>query len=92
MFVPQMAVDLPLRHRSRMPLGDFMCVRVECAATVTDPWNPDERVILLPATLPTAALPTALHAVLAELGIPQPDSGALCFCGAPIRVPQPTHR
>lgn len=64
-----------------------MCVLVRRSARVTTPWDPASETINIPTQLTPENALTALRAVLAEMGIPQPDAGAVCWCGDPTRVP-----
>jgi len=65
-----------------------MCIRVESAprALIDDPWDPLRQVITIPSTLRDAFALRAVRTVLAELDVPQPESGARCWCGEPIRL------
>lgn len=70
-----------------------MCVRVHRSNhVITEPWDPRSRTITIPAQLDPALEDIAIRTVLSELAVEQPDSGAVCWCGAPVRVlhiPQP---
>lgn len=64
-----------------------MCISVQRGSTPTiTPWNPSTRVITIPPGLSYIRSITAVRAVLVELAVPQPAAGAVCFCGARIRV------
>lgn len=65
-----------------------MCVRVQGATNVTDPWNPSQRTILIPAGLDLLHRLQAVRAVLTELGVSQPRYGAVCWCGEPVTFRQ----
>jgi len=72
-----------------------MCIRVRYEAFdplgAFHPYDADAGVVTLPAALATSASLVALRAVLQELAVEQPESGAICWCGEPIvllpRVP-----
>jgi hypothetical protein len=74
-----------------------MCVTI-ALSPITDsyqPWDYRARTITLPDTLPAEHRLRVVRAVLAELAVPQPESGARCWCGAAVelpRVPQQTRR
>lgn len=71
-----------------------MCILVHRSPTPVHPWNAQLRVITIPAGLSCASELIAVRAVLVELGIPQPDDEAVCWCGAPVeayRVPAQRH-
>lgn len=63
-----------------------MCVRVHYAATVTAPWDPQRGTIIVPTHFDSAFTLRAVRAVLAGLAVPQPDDGAVCWCGEPIAI------
>lgn len=65
-----------------------MCIRVESAprAVLDDPWNPAQQLITIPDTLRGQFALRAVRVVLAELEVPQAESGARCWCGEPIRL------
>lgn len=70
-----------------------MCIRAQLATPSSlRPWDASRQLITLPDTLPPANITTALRAILTELAMPQPESGAVCWCGADVellpRVPQ----
>lgn len=71
-----------------------MCIRVrEDPTAELRPWDPHTLTITIPAGLSRRSSTTAVRAVLAELGIPQPADAAICFCGAPIELrPLPKQR
>jgi hypothetical protein len=64
-----------------------MCVRIHRAAIVTNPWDADTVTITIPAHLDHAHALRAVRWLLAEMGTPQPNLGALCFCGEQVIVP-----
>lgn len=66
-----------------------MCIQIRISAHVTTPWNPRTRTIIIPAGLSSVRQEAAIRFVLRKLGVPQPLSGAVCWCGAPIRDPAP---
>lgn len=65
------------------------------STTITAPWEPDQLTITVPAEhTPPQAL-HAVRAVLMELGFPQPQDAAVCWCGdritfADLRVSAPS--
>lgn len=62
-----------------------MCVRVSFASPNALPaFDADERVITLPRDLEPAHSVTLVRAILRELVVPQPQLGAVCWCGAPV--------
>lgn len=65
-----------------------MCITVESAprALLDDPWDPDRQLIIIPSDLRDGFALRAVRTVLAELDVPQPESGAICWCGEPIRL------
>lgn len=64
-----------------------MCIRVQYAPLVSQClWDKDLQLISLPQDLPPACAAIAVRAVLTELAVPQPRSGAVCFCGEPVEV------
>lgn len=70
-----------------------MCVRVRYStAAPYVPYDPDGNCICLPLPLPEDLAYAALRAILDELAVEQPPSGARCFCGASVvlapRVPE----
>jgi hypothetical protein len=74
-----------------------MCVRVRyTSAAPYVPYDPAERCICLPSSLPEELTLTVVRAILGEMAIEQPSAGATCFCGAPVRflprVPQQQRR
>ncbi|WP_030599278.1 hypothetical protein [Streptomyces sulphureus] len=60
-----------------------MCIRVRRAPSVTNPWD-GHNTITIPAALDAARALIAIRAVLRELGVLQPEFGAVCWCGAPV--------
>lgn len=70
-----------------------MCVRVRFVSVFgIAPWNPGACLITVPDAIPLELRVTAVRGVLAELGVEQPEFGAVCYCGQPVdllpRVPQ----
>jgi hypothetical protein len=69
-----------------------MCIRVDVAprAQLDEPWDPERQLITIPNELRDGFALRAVRAVLAELGVPQPEFGAVCWCGEPIPLPDYT--
>lgn len=70
-----------------------MCVRIQFAVSSGSPiFDPDSRLITLPDSIAHVHRVTAVRAVLTELAVPQPELGAVCWCGEPVsllpRVPE----
>jgi hypothetical protein len=63
-----------------------MCVRIHRATTLTAPWDADQLTITIPEWLDHDRALRAVRAILTELGALQPDLGAVCYCGEPVRV------
>ncbi|MBP5931866.1 hypothetical protein F3K39_28445 [Streptomyces sp. LBUM 1479] len=65
-----------------------MCIRVAAVprAQLEEPWDRDQRLISIPSELRDDFALRAVRAVLTELDIPQPESGALCWCGEQIQL------
>lgn len=63
-----------------------MCVRIRFSSCSTRIFDADARRITLPATMTYAHRVTAVRAVLSELAVPQPESGAVCWCGEDIEL------
>ncbi|MFJ5967950.1 hypothetical protein [Streptomyces sp. NPDC093060] len=64
-----------------------MCVRVQYVSTWPfSPYDADRKLIRIPAQLEGSYVLDAVRAVLTELAVEQPRSGALCFCGEPVRL------
>jgi hypothetical protein len=63
-----------------------VCVTIDLSARVVTPWDHQREVITVPAGLSVGRATRAVRAVLIELDTPQPESGAVCFCGAVIDV------
>lgn len=61
-----------------------MCVRVQSASTPTPAFSYRERLIRVPSGLPATLTLRVARAVLAELCVPQPEVGAVCWCGEPV--------
>ncbi|WP_146228983.1 hypothetical protein [Streptomyces sp. NWU339] len=49
-------------------------------------FDADARTIQLPTGLPLAHAVTLVRAILTELVVPQPEAGAVCWCGDPVDV------
>lgn len=70
-----------------------MCVRVRFAPSDAVPaFDADERVIIIPRELSPTHRVTLIRAILTELVVPQPQLGAVCWCGDTVdmtpRIPQ----
>ena len=70
-----------------------MCVRVALVPPDALPaFDADDLVIAIPSHLTLAHRVTLVRAILHELATPQPELGAVCWCGDPVdltpRVPQ----
>lgn len=64
-----------------------MCIRVQYGPLASlKPWDAERQVITLPDHLAGPFTLKALRAVLLKLAIPQPESGAVCWCGERIRL------
>lgn len=64
-----------------------MCVRVRFTAQLCRSiYSPDSRLITIPASIADSRRVTAVRAVLSELRVPQPELGAVCWCGEPIEI------
>jgi len=63
-----------VRYEAFDPLGDFQ------------PYNASTGVVTLPTALAQADTLVALRAVLEELAVEQPESGAICWCGEAINL------
>lgn len=77
----------PISDRSQLPAtsGVSMCVRVSFALPNALPaFDADERMISIPRHLSPAHTVTLVRAILTELATEQPESGAVCWCGAPV--------
>lgn len=66
-----------------------MCVLIRRTTRVVSPWDATLRTITIPAQLDADRAVLAVRTVLAELAVPQPASGALCWCGAPVDIGAP---
>ena len=66
-------------------MGVFVCIRVRFAPIGSAPaYDADSRTVILPTGLDPDHTVTAARAVLTELAVPQPRSGAVCYCGEPL--------
>ena len=70
-----------------------MCVRVALVQTGALPaFDADDRMISVPRHLTPEHRVTLVRAILNELAVPQPDLGAVCWCGEPVdmtpRIPR----
>jgi hypothetical protein len=70
-----------------------MCVHVRFTARPEfSVFDSDARTITLPRILNHEHCVTVVRAIMAELAVPQPELGAVCWCGEPInllpRVPE----
>jgi hypothetical protein len=63
-----------------------MCTQVRTSTREERPWNPTTGTITIPAGLTSERANRAVRAVLAKLAIPQPSSGAVCWCGDPVSI------
>lgn len=64
-----------------------MCVRVQIIPGSTLPqWRRHDVAISVPEGLTYGQALFAVRTILAELGAPQPQGGACCFCGAHVQV------
>jgi len=62
-----------------------MCVRVAFVPPDALPaFDADERVIAIPSHLTPPHRVTLVRAILRELVVPQPELGAICWCGDPV--------
>ena len=62
-----------------------MCVRVHFVSLDALPaFDADERVITIPRHLSPTHKVTLVRAILTELATPQPELGAVCWCGDPV--------
>ncbi|QDN57332.1 hypothetical protein FNV67_20110 [Streptomyces sp. S1D4-20] len=70
-----------------------MCVHIRFTSRFESRvFDADTRTITLPRILDHERSVTAVRAILAELAVPQPELGAVCWCGEPVdllpRVPE----
>ncbi|GGS81668.1 hypothetical protein GCM10010240_13770 [Streptomyces griseoviridis] len=70
-----------------------MCVRIEFDPPDVPPaFDAETRTIRVPRDLDPAHTVTLVRAILHELVVPQPQLGAVCWCGAEVdltpRVPR----
>jgi hypothetical protein len=66
-----------------------MCIRVRYAPisqTSFTPYDAEGNVVVLPDGLEPEWSMVALRAVLEELAVEQPESGAICWCGAVVHL------
>lgn len=64
-----------------------MCIRVQYVSSGTaSPWDPERRLIRIPAQLEGIYALRAVRKVLSELAVEQPELGARCFCGERVRL------
>lgn len=62
-----------------------MCVRVQYVPPEVPPaFDADARTIKVPGDLTPAHRVTLVRAILRELVVPQPQLGAVCWCGDPV--------
>lgn len=67
-----------------------MCVLIRyCSTCVTEPWDPTQNAINISPHLEGEFAVRAVRAVLSELHVEQPQSGAVCWCGVPVCVKPP---
>lgn len=70
-----------------------MCVRVALVSPDALPaFDADQLLITIPRHLTLAHRVTLVRAILRELATPQPELGAICWCGDPVdmtpRIPR----
>lgn len=63
-----------------------MCVRVHFTVDAAASWNPKQETISIPAHLEPPYALRAVRAILAKLAVVQPEDGAVCWCGEPVRM------
>ncbi|GGW41042.1 hypothetical protein GCM10010381_27330 [Streptomyces xantholiticus] len=64
-----------------------MCVHVRYSSAQLRPvYDSATRTITIPDSVDPSLTAIAVRAVLAELAAPQPEFGALCWCGEPIII------
>lgn len=64
-----------------------MCVRVQYVSSETfRPYDATRNVISVPAQLDGSYVLLAVRKVLSLLGAEQPPTGAVCWCGEPVRL------
>lgn len=64
-----------------------MCVRVQYVSSCTFlPYDDTRNVINIPADLDGAYVLLAVRKVLSGLAAEQPATGAVCWCGEPVRL------
>ncbi|MCX4994306.1 hypothetical protein [Streptomyces longwoodensis] len=74
-------------------LGVCMCVRVTLVPPDARPaFDADERVITIPRSLTPEHRVTLVRAILHELAVPQPEFGAVCWCGTSVDIPRIPHQ
>lgn len=62
-----------------------MCVRVQYVTSGTfTPYDAKHNMIQVPAHLDDRYALMAIRKVLSELAVPQPEKGAVCWCGEPV--------
>lgn len=62
-----------------------MCVRIQYVTSGTfTPYDATRNVIQIPAELDGPYTLMAVRKVLSELAAPQPEKGAVCWCGEPV--------
>lgn len=61
-----------------------MCVRVQSSPSPVPAYDYERLIVRVPPGLPPDLTLRAVRAVMAGLGACQPESGARCWCGAPI--------
>lgn len=69
-----------------------MCVQVELSSHVTCPWDAERLTIIVLAGRGIEHTIRDVRAVLIELNTPQPQHGAVCYCGEPIDIPAVVRR
>lgn len=64
-----------------------MCVSVRFTShSDTRIFDAEAGRITLPSSIPPARRVIVVRAVLSELRVPQPASGAICWCGEPVEL------
>lgn len=64
-----------------------MCVHIRRSAGPATPWDAASLTVNVPEHLDDERALRHLRLILSELGVPQPELGAVCYCGAPVYVP-----
>ncbi|UJV43849.1 hypothetical protein [Streptomyces sp. AMCC400023] len=66
-----------------------MCIRVDAVprSLLDEPWDPERQLIAIYSELRDDFALRAVRVILIELGIPQNEFGALCWCGEEVQLP-----